>query len=87
MTDVTSPPPRARAERHGLVLDQTESEVMDLIGGAWSRARYLETGTFKEPTVHGLRRTASAVKIWATHQFKADGRYKIVMPPKKNLMD
>jgi hypothetical protein len=64
---------RSRAETYGLDLQDDD---------VWSRARYLETGLLRAPTLAGLRRTTSTLRQWAAHAMRKAG-HPVRMPSHK----
>jgi HEPN domain-containing protein len=75
---------RSRAETYGLNLQGDDSEILNLMadGDVWSRARYLETGSLRTPTLAGLRKTSSTLRIWAAHAMRKAG-HPVRMPSHK----
>lgn len=55
---------RRNCEDLGLVLDDEDIQVIDLIGSADTliRARYIETGPFRWPAIEALDRTAASLE-------------------------
>jgi HEPN domain-containing protein len=77
---------RSRAEQFGLDLQGDDSEILKLMadGDVWSRARYLETGSIRVPTLPGLRRASSTLREWAaTAMRQAD--HPVRMPSHKKV--
>jgi len=75
---------RARAEKYGLDLQGDDNEILKLMadGDIWSRARYLETGIIREPTLAGLRHTSSTLRQWAARAMREAG-HPVRMPSHK----
>jgi HEPN domain-containing protein len=75
---------RARAEKYGLDLQGDDSEILKLMadGDIWSRARYLETGIIRAPTLAGLRHTSSTLRQWAARAMREAG-HPVRMPSHK----